>query len=260
MYKRLLISPLGLAAVLCGLALPSALQAQPVGPGYNGFDTVTTGPAVTTFDGLPWQGVPLGTFDFGSGPVNVGNTDTIIQRLGTPVTAPGGTIGLTVDALQLQTVNAVSLGGGPVGYYFLTLNTSVPNQNSGQLTIDSFPTAGSPGTFNDYFTVYFDIRYGSLTGPIVAPDQNLTLNASGGWLPALPIPSTPLPHVYPPTGNPTDLHVVTTDLNIPGDIVNGFYPFGIPEPSSLALLCVSALFLAIQTRQGRKQVTQAPLI
>ena len=254
MHKRLLISPLGLglAAVLCGLALPSALQAQPVGSGFNGFDTVTTGPSVTMFDGLPWAGVALGTFDFGFGPVNVGQTDTIIQRLGTPVTVPGGTIGLAVDALQLQTVNQVSFGGGPVGYYFLTLNTSVPNQNSGQLTIDSFPTAGLPGTFHDYFTVYFDVRFGSLTGPIVAPDQNLTLTASGDWLPTLPIPSIPIDHVYPNPENPTDLHVVTLDPDpdIPND---GFYPFGVPEPSGLALLGCGALCLAIKTRRGRKQ-------
>ena len=44
MHKWLLIFPLGLglAALLCGLAIPSALQAQDqVGPGWNGFDTVS---------------------------------------------------------------------------------------------------------------------------------------------------------------------------------------------------------------------------
>jgi hypothetical protein len=235
--KRLLISPvgLGLAGVLCGLALPSALQADDqAGPGFNGFDTVTT---LTKFDGLPWEGVPLGTFDFGSGTVNVGNTDTIIQRVGYPVTAPGGTMALDVVALQLQTVNQVSLEGGPVGYYFATLDTSA--QNTGVLTIDSFPITGSPGTFNDYFTVNFDVRYGSLAGPIVA-EQGLQLTASGDWLTAPPIPSIPIVHEDP---TDTDLHVVTLDRD--SDIPdNGFYPFGVPETfSTLALLGIGTLSL-----------------
>lgn len=248
MHKRLLKSPLvlGLAGILW---LPSALQAQPLGAGFNGFDTVTTGPSVTMFDGVPWQGVPLGTFNFGSGPVNVGATDTIIQRVGYPVTAPGGTMSLSVDALQLQTVNQVSLGGGPVGYYFVTLDTSA--QNTGLLTIDSFPTAGSPGTFHDEFTIYFDIRYGSLTGPIVAPDQNLTLVASGDWWPTLPSPDPPL--VHHDNEGAGDWHVVTIDPSIPDTIVDGFYPT--PEPSGLALLGLGLLSMAIKTRRGRKQDT-----
>jgi hypothetical protein len=216
------------------------------------------------FDGVPWQGVPLGTYDFGGsiGVQNVGNTDTIIQRSGT-VNAPGGTMALDVVALQVQTVNQVSLGGGPVGYYYATLDTSVPNQNSGQLTIDSFPTAGSPGTFNDYFTVYFDIRYGSLTGPIVA-EQNLVLDASGDWQTTLPVPSTPIPHIS--TGVGSDTHSVTGDptfsqdvgLIDPGYPSDGdelFYPFGVPEPSSLALLGLGAVSLL--AREWRRRTAKA---
>jgi hypothetical protein len=214
------------------------------------------------FDGLPWQGVPIaptGYYDFGGsiGVQNIGNTDTIIQRLGTPVTAPGGTIGLSVFALQLQTVNQVNLGAG-LGYYYATLDTSY--QNTGLLTIDSFPTAGSPGTFTDYFTVNFDIHYGSLTGPIVA-EQGLELNASGDWQ-TTPPPSDapPIPHISTGVGNDThvvagdpafeqDALLIDPDSSIPGD--EAFQPFGvIPEPSVLALLGLGVLCLAIKTRRG----------
>jgi hypothetical protein len=161
---------------------------------------------------------------------------------------------IAVVALQLQTVNQVSLGGGPVGYYFATLDTSQPN--SGVLTIDSFPSGGSPGTFHDDFVVYFDIRYGAINGPIVAEPAPLTLYidpGDGDWWPTLPPSSPPLMHHYPDGPPPwTDLHVVTIDPDVSDSIVDGFYPVGVPEPSSLALLCCGVLSLALKTRWSQK--------
>ena len=71
----------------------------------------------------------------------------------------------------------MSLGGGPLGYYYVTLNTL--HSSSGTLTLDTFPSGGTGGTFDTTFQVYFDIRYGSLSGPIVAPDQTLNLSITG---------------------------------------------------------------------------------
>jgi hypothetical protein len=248
MNKRVMTFPLmlGLAVILCGLALPATLRAQ-VGDGWNAFDTIS-GP--TTYDGMLWQGVPLGSFTFGTnGTVNTYNTDTIIQRTGAPVTTPGGTMALNVVALQLQTLTPVSLGGGPVGYYYATLD---PNQTSaGLLTIDSFPSDGSPGTFHDYFSVYFDIHYGSLTGPIVAEPAPLTLVASGDWWPTAPANPPAIGHQD--NAHMGDLHVVSLDVDFDAndpDLVDGFYPT--PEPSSLALIGLGALVVTVRARRGRK--------
>jgi hypothetical protein len=251
MFKRLLISPLalGLATVLCGLALPSALQAQnQVLAGYNCFDTGSG----TLYAGTPWVGVPLGTFDFGSGPLNVGLTDTIIQRMGPAVTTPGGSMPLQVDALQLMTATPVSIGGGPLGYYYATLNTSFAN--TGVLTVDSFPSGGSAGTFHDFFTVNVDIRFGALNGPIVAPAgqpgvTQLILDCAAQWQTFLPLP--PPTVVHQTGGPPNDWHYVSGDpAPVPLEEADLFFP--IPEPSGLALLGLGALCLAIKTRRGRK--------
>jgi hypothetical protein len=223
------------------LALPTALQADQVGVGWNCFDTVDG----TVYDTFSWQGVPLGTFNFGSGLVPVGITDTIIQRLGT-VTTPGGTTPISVSALQLRTVSQVNLGAG-LGYYYATLDTSA--QNTGVLTIDSFPTAGSPGTFHDYFTVNFDIRYGSLAGPIVLRPPSLTLVATGDWSADLPIPSCPIVHTD--NQGAGDQHSVTSDTSVP---TGGFNPFGVPETSpTLALFGLGTLSLLAYGWCGKKE-------
>ena len=241
MHKRLLTSTLGLAGALWGVVLAPALQAQ-VGPGWNGFDTVTC----PFYGGVDWQGVPLGAFNFGGsiGVQNVGNTDTIIQRLGPTVTTPGGIMPITVAALQLQTVNPVSLQGGPLGYYYATLDTGQPN--TGSLTISSFPSDGSTGNFSSTLDVFFDVRFGSLTGPIVS-QASATLVDSGNWG-VDPPPPPALPMIYVDlTG---DRFIVTPDVGLTDTIVQRFYPSGTPEPSGLALLCLGLLGLAIKTRRG----------
>ena len=70
---------LGLAMVAATWSQPAARADWVVKAGYDLFQTV---PADTSFPGLGnLMGVPLGTFDFGSGAVGTGLTDTIVQRL-----------------------------------------------------------------------------------------------------------------------------------------------------------------------------------
>src|SRR5256885_156155 len=67
--------------VICAmLTVVGAANASPVvNPGFELFQSVTG----TTFGGVAFQGVPIGTFNFGGtiGVKAVGGTDTIVQRL-----------------------------------------------------------------------------------------------------------------------------------------------------------------------------------
>src|SRR5258708_39408506 len=77
----------------------------------SGYDLFGSAPG-TSFPGLgPLVGVPLGAYDFGSGPVAVGNTDTIVRRLSNVTVAAAGNTAptnLTVLALQLETAAPVN--------------------------------------------------------------------------------------------------------------------------------------------------------
>src|SRR5580693_5301679 len=112
MKSKFIRRVIGLAAVslLAGFYLPTPSRADSVDAGYDLFTTEASG----TFFNEPGldlgnlHGVPLGTYNFGNGqgPVNVGATDTILQRLVPNITVPG-TFNLYVDALQLQSVSTI---------------------------------------------------------------------------------------------------------------------------------------------------------
>ena len=231
-----------LCLIAAALACPSVVRAEVVLPGWNLFRTL---PASYYF-GTNWQGVPLGTFDFGlpGSPPNVDGTDTIIQRLST-ITSPDVPSPIEVVALQLRTVDQVNFGAG-VGYYYATLNTT--QRSLGTMTIDSFPTELDDGIFHDSFNVYFDVRFGGLGGPIVAPGQLLAMSL------------TDAPWGRDPTGlTLTDINYLLNRTDTSGD----FWPVGgtggaidhdasgaghhvvkvTPEPTTMALLILGGLSL-----------------
>jgi hypothetical protein len=221
----------------------------------RGWDLFVTSPG-TSFLGVPFTGVPLGTFDFttgtggdfgrGLGTQIVGSTDTIWKRLDL-ADAPSETIPIELVALHLVSAVPVDLGAG-VGLYYVTLQSERGGPSSaGQMTITFGPEGVPHGTFDSFFDVFFDIRLGALDGPIVL-SNNVPVTSLG----------TPWEHAPPPGSLVID--GVNHNLNgadesrdfWPLGIITEQHPFGlhviratdVPEPGSLAALGVGSLLAA----------------
>ena len=87
----------------------------------DGFSLFQTQSAVFNFGGplgfQDFEGVPLGTFDFGGsvGIQNTAATDTIVRRLGPAIVAANGqtdTIDIELVALSLRSVDPINIGAG----------------------------------------------------------------------------------------------------------------------------------------------------
>jgi hypothetical protein len=163
--------------LVAALAVPSAVQASLTV--HSGWDLLATFND-TTFAGAYWQGVPIGNWDFGGsiGVQNVGITDTLIHRTTDATASAYSTwvygVPVIMDALQLRTTGPTSIGGGPVGDYFITLQSARGGTaTSGTMDIFFGPEGDPHGTWTSALDVYFDIRYGSLAGPIVASGDSM---------------------------------------------------------------------------------------
>jgi len=147
-----------------------------VAPGFDLFQTE----APTDFFGFPFEGVPLGTFDFGLGPVDVGNADTIVERLDSsngvsiPDTAPP--IDIELVALQLKSVAPVDLGCG-VDDYFIVLDDPTPSLGTMTITFDTL----NDGTFDSFFSYEVDLRTGALDGPICSSHSLPLTSGPASW-------------------------------------------------------------------------------
>jgi MYXO-CTERM domain-containing protein len=166
----------------CVFSLCCTAHAAPATGVDAGYDLFQTTPG-TTFMGAPFVGVPLGTFNFGgsTGVQNVGDADTIIQRMADASPPGPATVPLVMDALQLESAAPIALGGGPLGFYFVTLqSTDMTGPPSvGAITINFNGPNG--GTFSSTLDVFFDIHFGALNGPIVAQDNLMLSSMDVPW-------------------------------------------------------------------------------
>lgn len=146
-------------------------------------------------------GVPIGTFDFGSGAVNVGSTDTILKRNSivnlpdpTPPILASQTIPIEIKALSLRSATPLNWSGfgGIAGEFVRTIlvadtGSSMKIYNG---PLDTTPNPDVIGQFDS--TLNFDILLQGMTSGASAP-FSLTFTQTGGlWTREPPGPSAVL--------------------------------------------------------------------
>lgn len=240
----------GLVTCLAAATNPRVVRADPVvETGWNLFESTSP----TTFNGEAFEGVPLGTFDFGGtiGVQDTGTADTIVERLGVatvpsaPLPATAAPIDIELVALQLVSVAPIDFGAG-LDFYFITLQTAAPSVGEMTITFDD----PASGTFSSFIDVAFDVRKGDLAGDIVTSALLRLSSSDVPWdrtSPADALEIDGVNHLL----NGLD---ITTDFWV--DDFTEEHPSGArhsvtlatPEPGTLSLLAISTLAFARRRR------------
>jgi hypothetical protein len=236
-------------------------------PGYDLLDPLPgTRVFLSGFGLVPFVGVPFGTFDFGSGPVATGSTDTIIYR---PVAAhPGASITVHLIAMQLVSTAPIDLGLG-LDFYYLTLQAApMPPGNTGTMTFsDSSGNHAAPppphGTVTyDPIHWAFDARRGGLGGPIALSDTKTLTSGPIPWSHVPPPGTLLIPGANFLLGPCDD---GTPPADAPGECDFFFVqPFAladpdgttvlVPEPGTLALVGLSVAGLRVWARRRQPPI------
>lgn len=223
-----------------------------VAAGYDLFETA----AGTSFAGFAFEGVPIGTFDFGGGPVVVGQTDTIVQRLA-QADCPDPCIDvIPIELIMLQLVSSspINLGAG-VGNYYVTLQSARGGPASaGSMAINFFDPFG--GVFDSQFNLFVDIRFGAANGPIVLSPMLQLIGTNIPWDRTAPTNALLIPGVndqlcgsgntlcdfWPgtPVGGPGSLKALTEVHPGVGNH-EAQTSSGVPEPSTVVLVGLGSL-------------------
>jgi hypothetical protein len=236
-------------------AFPASLE---VHSGYDLFQSEVG----TSFQGLPYMGVPIGNYDFGVpiGVKDVGMADTIIQRTqDVTVANPGdtGTTNLVMRDLQLESVVPVS------GHHlFITLQSmrSASEGGPGPASTGSMNitfASANGGTFTSMFDVFFDVRVDGLQGPIIQ-SGDLTLDNSGAsWSRTAP-PGAELingvNNMLDGTDTSQDFWPGTIQEVHPGQGQHIVDPASaVPEPATLAPASFAALLGTLMAWRSRRK-------
>lgn len=182
---------LGALLVPLLLAVPGPAVSQnscTVAPGYDLFTTQAAGttlgvqPVLAAFH---YEGVPAEVYDFPDvGPRAVGETDTIVARLGA-ATPTQPLVPVELVLLQLRSVESPQ--------HFVTVQsargpTEPPGLPSEGVLAIRFRADCQGGTLDSLFVVHFDVRLGGVDGPILVSGSE-TISANGiPWQHAADVP------------------------------------------------------------------------
>lgn len=199
-----------LVVAVCMVAVALSTVAPLTAPAANykvhaGWDLFDTNPNGTSFHPVPvaavplvanCKGVPVNSYDFpGVGVRATGTTDTIVRRLA-DATPSSPTVPIELVMLQLQCDMDLAGHGVPTPVYVTLqsnrglLDPPGGSPSGGQLQIQ-FYTDGTGGMASSNLTVHYDVRLGSLTGPIInlggalIPDT-VSLGTTAPWVHQLP--------------------------------------------------------------------------
>ena len=244
----------GLLTVLLLAMGPRPLHAEDIIlPGFDLFDPLAgTQIFLDGFGLIPFVGVPLGSFDFGSGSVPTGNADTIFRRNSTIDDTTGNANDLitSVDllAMQMVTDGEFDLGAG-LDRYYLTVSGGPASTGTMQFAFGGpHDCSAAHGSFSYTAVTYnFDVWTGSPGDTLIFSDSL-----------ALSSPFHPWTHCPPP------------GAVLVGGASSGFYPLGdfsligdngtvilmrtaVPEPASTLLFATATAGLLVRRRWRQRQ-------
>jgi hypothetical protein len=227
-------------------------------PGFDLFDPLSGSQMflpVPIGDLVPFVGVPLGSFDFGSGPVATGTTDTIVRRLETATDADP-MINIQLVAMQMVSVLPIDAGLG-IDFHYVTLQAgpSLGTMTFAGLAGPHAPPPPPHGTVTyDALSINWELHKGSLVGPVAMVGTTVVSTGPVSWS-----------HFAPPG----TLLIPGVNYLLDGTSLKDYFPLEpfafsatdgttilvatAPEPGAAILVIMSGIALAMRGRRQHRR-------